>query len=463
MTGNLNNALRWLSAPLTSEISKSQNNKRYFLIYALLLIVKIVALIIFVKYYPTSFLWPDSYSYIEPAKMIWEGGGFANSSGAETYRTPGYSLFLAPSFGMNISLQFYAGISQMLLILAIAYTSYKITMQISKNHYTAHISSILVLASPDIMISQFSVLSEILFSFLIILGVYIFLTWQLTNRNVYIACALLSITAATFVRPASIYLTYLLVFIALIVTCASPSINRKGAIIWLLLGIVLHAAAVNLWQYRNFELANTKEFSTVQSLNLHGYISASIEAKAERKSWESVSLNYFKSYYEAPVEKRSAFAKKVLLENIEKYPVESAMIFAKGFLVNAFDPGTGLWLIFFKLRNPDSGIIWKFANMSFKDFIFYLLTNELPLLGATIAGLIYMLIIWAMFFRGLYVARFSAGTYLLLATIFYFLVIAAGPYSISRFRVPIMPLIIILSSIGLTSLLGSSLNRARRI
>ncbi len=324
---------------------------------------------------------------------------------------------------------------------------------ISGSRFSAHLAAYMVLLSPEILLSQHQILSEFLFMIFLMLSVWLLIIWQRAGKLIYLMMAFLLLTVATFVRPTSIYMPFLIAGLIFFFLVFSDSIQRKLVTLALvLIALAIHIIAVDSWKDRNFRAVGSTEFTTSKSVLSHEYIAAAIEARGEKKDWSEVRKEYQLTYNAVSIMDRENFSSRKLLENIKKYPHESIKIFLSGFVTNAMDSGFGEWLNFLKLRSKESGIIYKYNNLSYTDFIYFLISNEKLLFLTSFIGLLYMSTLWIGLFFALNRLPLQFPIALMVAVISYVLIISAGPQSLARFRVPVMPLIIAFSAVGLTML-----------
>lgn len=430
--------------------------------YVFIITIKIFITIILAIKFPDSFIYPDSGSYITPAIYFGNTLSFVNELGPEVYRTPGYPLFLTPSFVLGIPLIYYASVLQLILVCLCAYYIYKITYQISQSKTASHTAAFLTLISPEIALSQHAILSEILFTFLLTYSIYLLLSWLKSENPLLLIIGFLLLTASAFVRPTSLYLPYLISTIIILYILLSFSVKKKSAtIIIMVLMLSCHAYLIEIWKERNLVTTGSKVFASAEMVFMNEYLAASILAKGQNKNWEDVRMELSEKYDSLPPFQRKDFATTTLTESIYKFPIQSLKIFSKGFLTNAADAGFGDWINFFNLRKTNSGIIYKFNNLPLDDFIFYLISDEKILFFSVLFGIAYILLLWGFFVVGALSIGFTLAASILLSVIFYILIVSAGPQSLSRFRVPVMPFIFIFVSIGICEVL-SKINKTKK-
>lgn len=421
----------------------------YITLYSSIILVRIVFSIILILKYPSSFYYPDTDSYMIPAQQISEGNGFLNESGPEIFRTPGYPLFLAPCFLFKFPIVWYVALLQFFMTVFCAYIVFRLIYLIVRNVRSAHLGALFTLTSPDLLLFQHAILSDIFFTTLLTLSVYLLACWTKKMTNYYLVMAYLFIAASAFIRPISVYLPYglALCIVYIIIKLSKPS--QKVMRLLILVGLIFcHYFSVNLWKTRNFHLTGSSEFASVQSVNMTEYLAASIHARALHESWQETRKYYGELYSKTSIQDRERFSKSLLLETVVNYPFESLVVYIKGFFLNVFDPGASEWLGFLNLRSRSAGLIYIYTNSSLVKFIKYLYDNEPKLLIATCLGFVVISLTWIFFFIGIFETKKHAINLINLFFVLYILIISSGPQSLSRFRIPIIPIILAYSAIG---------------
>lgn len=441
----------------TSFVYFSKASVRLAFLYGVIVLSKLCVTFWLATTYGESFLHPDSNTYILTAQNILHGNGFANETAPEVFRTPGYPIFLALGFIIDEPFIYTVALMQLLLVFVCALLTFATTELISNNKIAAHLSAVMVLISPEMFIYQHAILTEILFTTLLCLSAYLIVNSIKYSSAISMIFGIVFITISAFVRPIAVYFPYVLVLILIIYFIVQrKAINVKTKmLVAVVIALALHIQFIDAWRARNQKLLGTNEFSSVQSVNLNEYISAAIVSRASGEDWRSLREKYRTEYKLLPISERHRFATTRFLETIREYPTESAIIFIRGFVVNASDPGFGDWLNFLKLRVRNSGIIYKFNNMEIVDFIYFLCVNERALLILSICGMLYIVLLWMLFFKGLNQFKSSIFALVVVTYILYVMALSAGPQSLARFRVPVIPFIIIFCSIGISSIFNS--------
>jgi len=211
---------------------------------------------------------PDSHGYLRLSDMLAAKGAFAIQNGNralsyETFRTPGYPLFLAIFNGaLNIPLDGVVFI-QIAMTLSAACITYKAAYQIDPK--IALLSMIIILFDPPITIFSLTILTESLFLLLICLFMLSFILYLKRKKTSFILLSALMLAAATYVRPVSYYFGFAVFFFILYANRGKDFWKRlKHAFIFL---VVLYFT-IGAWQARNYARCHDFTFSNVGRDNL---------------------------------------------------------------------------------------------------------------------------------------------------------------------------------------------------
>ena len=158
----------------------------------------VVARLLFVLWLPIL-LHLDSDSYFEIAQRLWRGEGFGDLS----RRTPLYPLFLWLTGRLETAGLLPAVVTQHLLGVATVVLLYLVARRVlpARMRSVATISGLVLAVIPYPILTEHSILSESLFTFLLAASAYSLLAWWQEDRARYaVACgALLALAALT--RP----------------------------------------------------------------------------------------------------------------------------------------------------------------------------------------------------------------------------------------------------------------------
>lgn len=217
---------------------------------------------------PKGKILPDSPRYLELSNMLVSRGVFAlqdvkGNLAYETFRTPGYPVFLAMFHGlMKIPLDGVILLQIAATFLA-AFIVYKTALKIDQR--LALLSLIIMLFDPPITIFSLTILTETLFLVLISLFMLNFTLYLKHKSAVFIIISSLSLALATYVRPISYYLGFAVFFFMLYANKGKDFMRYlKHAIIF----IALVYSIIGVWQIRNHVRLHDFNFSPAGEHNL---------------------------------------------------------------------------------------------------------------------------------------------------------------------------------------------------
>ena len=387
---------------------------------------------------PEFFILQDSISYIDPSKKLCEIGKFYDKDNIPvTFRVPGMSIFLMPAVCFGIDLNYYILIINSILLLLIAYLTYKI-IELMKINTSLLFIFLFFWLDPTLLRYQFSILSEIPFLFVFTLALFFFSHAIIENKPFYIFNGLVMISLATFIRPVTLYMPFvlLLFFVFKFIFKKSFKGINKYSLLIILIGVLVHYSVTQLWIHRNYTKANIKEFSTVKNINLYYYMTPGIIAKGEKKNWINVRKERQEKYQDLSTiehdRKISNIAVQDFKINFLKYPVETIRVGLEGAFMTFFTPGTGQFARMLKVNEK---------NFQQTKYTFIIL------------GMIWIMFIWSLSVYGFIKIQKNDFFLFLLIVLIYFVLVSSGPHSYSRYRIQFFPILVIFASVGLEKLI----------
>lgn len=379
-----------------------------------------------------DFFYPDSATYLAPARSLLEGQGFADARGLpETIRTPGYPLFLLPFLALSLPGSVVA-VAQHLLRAGLVFFFFT-TVRRRLGAPLASIAALLLAADlPSIHYAN-KMLSETLFTALLFLLYLLAIELAEAPRwNLLVGAALLA-GALVMVRP---------VAIAYSVVLAAMLFRRIGKRMTLAL-LILSSIIPFVWAFRNWRQTGVATVSSVAGTNMLMFRAAGALAILEDGDFHRDLLrqqNDLKAEADGDIEDAlgiedagelphavlashySRIARRIVLE----HPVASALLTIRGLLVLCFDSDWESAMITSRLHNS----IVRIAFDAFGAMTFLLMAIGIA----------------ALWNRDRIVGLLTA------ATIGYFLCMAAGAEAEARFRVPVMPQYLIAAAAGISAI-----------
>ena len=245
--------------------------KKYFLIISVAILLKIFLFVGGTLRVPQSKFAPDTASYMNAARGLKSAGTFASVDDDgilryETFRTPGYPLFIV--FFHHLIKIPLSGIVfiQLLLTVFTAFVVYKIAWQIDKK--IAFLSSVIFLYDMPVTVSSMRLLTETLYLSVFSIFIFTFIVYLKKLTLKWLLFSAISLVAATYIRPVSYYLG-VAVFFYLIYVNREAGIKKSLTSAFLFF-IVVYSLLV-LWQLRNYVCCDVKDFSSVASYNFNEY------------------------------------------------------------------------------------------------------------------------------------------------------------------------------------------------
>ncbi len=271
-------------------------------IFLLAVVVELLALILFISFLnhgngerialiqSLPVFGPDSEGYYQAAKNFLDYGQFSLSPAPPllpiSFRTPGYPSFVVlfwAIFGNLLAVTFV----QIVLVAGTAVLVYRLACWCLNKRLAMVVASLTVL-EPSAIYYSFLLLSDTLFTFLLVAGVYLFfgpIFSPVISRMVkwwYLASGLI-IGLATLVRPIAQFLPF--VFGLLILTFYLYTKQRR-VLVSLILFLFGFGVVVMPWVIRNHYLFGGWAVSSVASYNLYHYNAPMFYAYKEGVSFE---------------------------------------------------------------------------------------------------------------------------------------------------------------------------------
>jgi 4-amino-4-deoxy-L-arabinose transferase-like glycosyltransferase len=405
----------------------------------------------------------DTKTYLAPARELVAHLRFFGDEGPELQRTPGYPLLLAA--GLLVGRLEFVIVLQLLLALFTMFMVYRIAQLLLDDEPTAILAATLYAVEPLSIFYVSQLLSEILFMSLVVVWLYFLLKYMKRQSSLDLVIAGLALAASIYVRPVGYYLPVIIASgLAWLAMIGGPQMRRRR-IAQLALFVVVAMTPVILWQVRNQLETGFNGFSAISSVSMYQYLGASILAGEQHKPLQEIKNQLGDdagpvSYLDRHPEQRTwtpAQRYRYMMSTGEgivfAHPFTYARIHLAGLAMVLFSSGVNPILEFFRIY-PGAGRV-QLADWGMAAEARFMLANPTVFLSNAI-----LLPIEAMYLLGAAAAlasrrlmRKPAVIAIILACAYY-LIIAGGPAGLSRFRVPIMPIMCVLAAYGLRRICG---------
>ncbi len=397
------------------------------------------------------FTGPDSSTYLRLADNLLREGAFSLMP-FEPYipdmiRTPGYPGFLIPFRALGVSFAFIALVQSAIgaLVPLLIYDTAK-----QLHAPSPRLAAWIVAADLCLILFTPMILSDGLFVLLLTLSLWLFIKGR--NDGIYWWAASLVMGSAILVRPIGLYLP-LLFFLWMV---AETRTWKRPALI-LLIGLV----PVFGWKLRNDMIFGSAALSTMDMNNLLLFNAAAVEAEATARPFNEVQANFINEARSAmehePVPSAGKYrnwAKSRAFEVLRDHPgvfmKQSAAKMAMYFFKpprSWFDRALGLEYAYAPLTGAESeeGRIRRFFAENHK-------------LTVALSGFQFLLSLCTFAFALTGLVRLwkqqPASVLLLLTLLVYFMLASTITMPDARFRMPVVPVLAILASFGLTQKKG---------
>ena len=364
----------------------------------------------------------------------------------DAYRTPGYPLFLAFCFGVFGKSLHFAVLLQILLSVVCILLVYLLGYELF-DRKTGLIAALFLAIDPGSISYSLFVLSETLFSFLLILSVYFFIKSEKARAELRSALAGLFVGLATLTRPIAQFFAAI-PFLFWVLKGSKEGIKRG------LLFLLFFVLTLTPWLYRNQRVFKRPFLSIISSYNLLFYNAAVLQAQLEgvkivdierggeinriREELRNEALSDIPP--DASIFEKAERYRSLALRIILRHPLKYAILHLRGALTVLI--GSNLkFLLSLQLGLPSrqtgvsaallqGKIIEAFKRALKMGAIFPLVLLEL----------VFLLVIYFLALLG-FIKSWKSGAnrpaLLFLFLTFFYFVLVAGPVSSGRFRVPV--------------------------
>ncbi len=367
-----------------------------------------------------DFYYPDSFTYLTPARSLLRGLGFTDASGLiETIRTPGYPLLLALFGARTLPVIIF----QHLVNAGLAIGIYLLVLYRADRRPALIASLLFSLDVPTIHYAN-KLLTETVFTALL----YVVFVLALQRPRPILIGLLTGVLV--LIRPIALFYCVALAFYFLL-----RRVPKRQLLIFVAMSLVLPGA----WALRNRVRVGVFTISSIGDFNLLGYRAAGALAIEDEGDFRKAIADeeqaltdeaddamqaelHVADANDLPDAVRGRYYAKYAWRIIREHPASFVQLTIRGFLVNLFA--------------SDWDAIWSVSPLS-PDIL------ELGL-GAIPIAIFVLSVIGTIFLW-----RHDRSMALLIAlTVVYFIGISAGGESDARFRVPVVPQLAIAAAMG---------------
>jgi len=404
--------------------------------------------------HPERAFYSDTYTYLKPALQLLQSGSYPADS---TLRTPVYPLFIALTYGV-----FGASPSRLILVqmmLSAATVLGTLVLGCRLLPRRAAIAGALLMAfSLESITQPFAILSETLFTLLLLLSVIAWVRFTASGRTSSLLVSACWMGLAILCRPIALYFPVFLAGAWLLQqTHVMPTALKSIALYALVL-----VAIIAPWVWRNARSVGIATVSAMPTYNMLYFEAAAVEAREQQMSADAVRSRYDREVQDqllgSGLENTEANRARVWTEMavpiLAAHPFELAWVHLKA-------DGAGLL--------PDVATLTEILGWSTgrrgtlsilqRDGLVaaakYYIGDRTWLVWVFIPFTLLLLFTYLTAIWGSWTlarSREWCALVVLLGPFLYFLVLP-GPASVPRFRAPVAPYLTLLSGLGIHAVL----------
>lgn len=452
-----------VSSPLMPSTKAGIFTNRFVLIVMISTLARVLFAFLTWEHNGTAvFFKADSGSYLAPASSLLHGSflssGYYSALGTpEIFRTPGYSILLAPGLLLkNVIL--CALFENFVFAFLIIWLISKTTQLLAPSSSAPFWAVLAYVLDPLSFIYSEAIMSETAFTALLLLFVFVVVLFFRRPAHWKLALAAFVLGCATYVRPVPLYLGAILTPLFVLIP---RSLDLRRRITGAVLFISVFTLSLMPWIVRNRVVAGYDSFTSSGDWNLYFKAASHTQAKLDHRNAVQTELSWgaganIEDYFRVHPEQRSWTPAAIALywrskgrEMIVSHLATYAGIHIRGCLKVLFNPGisdilqsTGSWNSdpFSLSSKLDEGVI--------PATLWLVKTHPAALIfPLMILQLIVYYLLAALGFR-----RIAWQPRLFMAIVFAYTVLISGhPGMMARYRVPLMPLVSIAAGIAISA------------
>ncbi len=401
----------------------------------------------------SRFFLVDSYEYNLLGINIEQHGYYLPHGGEPGLRrSPGYPLYLAAVYkflGQKPAIALFlqillSGLTPLLLYM-------NANLLFSKR--VARIASALSVIEPVSIIYANILLSETIFVIFLLLSTYFFIKSLKQKSTSALVMAAVTTGVGAYFRPVILYLPFAYAFTYIAVSWLS----FKDRILHAAGIIVLTAVAVAPWFVRNYVVDRYKGFCSIQDVNLYYYRAAGVISDIENLPLKTVQ-DRLKAAVPAGLSlvNKYQFMRDKAFNVIVHHPYAYGKVMMKGSINMLLSPER--YAVFKLAGIPPRflGIMWQ--GHSVHEALHMMMSDPFIVTSAVIYQLVFTVLTGLLILIGILVIAGEGYIRELLTLLFiiaYFIVVSAGPEAEPRFRLPVLPYMLILAAVAISALFTS--------
>lgn len=397
----------------------------------------------------------DSFQYPALAETMLEHGRFAMSAtdAPESFRTPGYPVFIAFVLALFRSITFLP-VTQIIL----AALSCSLVFLIGVRFFSRGIAlaaALLFAIEPAVISSAFVAMSDTLFVFVLLLGIYLLVAKKQSVPGLFSAGLIMGSMA--LIRPLGLYVIPIVFLWVLWESRDERRLNYRNGMVFL----IGAALIIVPWMVRNYMQFGHFSLSSVGSYNANFYV-REFEHQYTGKSKEELTTEMFQALGATTTDRIESFRyadknSELALAGIFAHPflytafhLYSMMPFYFGSSIETFWQTAYYRGIFTGSPSSDINISVLVRTGDVRGAL-DALTSDIPGLLERLVWLILCVAAFVLTLRAVYKRQAHAPLYVFFLSLILAFGFMTGPVSYSRYRLPVEPFIFLLGCTGIVA------------
>ncbi|CAG0940027.1 hypothetical protein BROC_00872 [Candidatus Brocadiaceae bacterium] len=386
-------------------------------------------------------------------------------------RTPIYPGLLAVIFELTNHSAASVILFQILFGALTALVCFVLTCELGFSNRPSALAALIIAVDPLSILTGNLLITEILFTALLVTGIWLLVHYWQTRQIQWSVLSAILLALAALTRPISQFLPLVLVPLFFL---AAQSIGVKQVSMSTVLFLVVSLGITYTWAWRNYLTTDVWTISSIGDYNLIYYRASEVLSKAEGMSLEEEQKKLEASIKEQATQKHLdtsqiiTLQRQMALDIYRQYPIQTIAMHVNGWGRVLFNPGldiicgqvsltstTGDC----RLDNPmgeEQGVLEKTLGKLRRMDLMALIVSATSVI---LLGIIYLGAVIGVITLVKQHQWLALG--LLLVLIGYFSILAAGAEAVSRFRIPFLPFLAILSAIGIDALLNRYIRKSQ--
>jgi len=393
-----------------------------------------------------AILVPDSGVYRTLAISIAEKGAFTDwrhGGLPELFRTPGYPFIIAPGWAWG-HLDFWAIALNFVLASGVVALTWRGSQMLFADDRLAAAAAVAAALEPTMLFWSVKVMPETLLTFCLAGFVISSIEAVRTRRTGWALLAGVAVCGAAYAKPVAWPFVILTMTASIVAAVRWRGRRARLSLAFVATCVLLLAP----WHIRNARVARYPGFSTLFDHALYISAAGSLEARHAGRAYREVRRERVEHAGDARESMRYGALRSEGWRAVRSDLPSYAVIHLTGMVKTLFDPGIAAYLQFLGLLDAGQGVMPEIGREGLMHGSETVAKQHPLAFWMSVAGGLFLLPLVLLPVSSLVLARGEERTtlFLLAMMVAYFVVAGGGVPGTSRFRVPIVPILIVMSA-----------------